>query len=91
MKAESLKSVSRAQFHVKPLLLCRFPDRLEPHGIWLELVCSLIRIVKDLIIELKVKTQDRIRHSHLKHRLMHLHELALIRLVYLNGRIKVLR
>ena len=91
MEAQCLKAVSCTESHIESLLLGCFSHRLKLHGIWLEFIRSLVRIVKDLIIEVKVKTQNRIRHSHLQDRLMDLHKLALIRSVHLNRRIKILR
>ena len=65
---------------------------VRPHVqlVRLELVCSLVRLLEDSVVEVHVETKERIRHVHLLDRLEHVGRIALVGVGHLHGRVDVL-
>ena len=85
-----MQGIARTSLEIKTLRSLHGRSRLHCQHIRIEFVGTHIWLLEHRVVEVKVKSGDSVRNSHVYRRLVNLHQLSLISPVHDYSRIKIL-
>ena len=85
-----MKRVASSCLQIEALASPGVPAWLDVQHVWLETIRSVIRVIENLIIEIQIESQQRIRDHHLGEWFLNMRRIPFVGIRHLDRRVQIL-